>query len=153
MTSIQNALQRVGAGSGLVKLRCLRQIRNEIESKPGIFQFQTIGLPAGRNDLADFHIALGNLILAFGKGVVRVQVIVCAIAGLVDLLTGSLPVIAEGGFLDIPAFIGISGRDVIVMLITQIAGCIGQIIGIVGYCPVRCPTPLLNLPKLMGRPR
>jgi hypothetical protein len=82
-----------------------------------------------------------------------VQVIVCAIAGLVDLLTGSLPVIAEGGFLDIPAFIGISGRDVIVMLITQIAGCIGQIIGIVGYCPVRCPTPLLNLPKLMGRPR
>ena len=135
---IQNALQRVGAGSGLVKLRCLRQIRNEIESKPGIFQFQTIGLPAGRNDLADFHIALGNLILAFGKGVVRVQVIVCAIAGLVDLLTGSLPVIAEGGFLHIPAFIGISGRNVVVVFVAQIAVGKGKRISIIGPAAIQC---------------
>ena len=126
---IQNALQRVGAGSGLVKLRCLRQIRNEIESKPGIFQFQTIGLPAGRNDLADLHIALGDLVLAFGKGIVAVDVVVCLVHGIV---------VVKGGFFDIPALIGISRCNVVVVFIAQIAVGERQRIGIVSYRAVQC---------------
>ena len=135
---IQNALQRVSTGAGLVKLLCLRQIRHQIEGESGVFQFQTIGLPAGGNDLADLHIALGNLILTFGKGVVRVQMIVRAVAGLVDLFTGSLPVITEGGFLHIPAFIGISGRNVVVVFVAQIAVGKGKRIRIIGPAAVQC---------------
>ena len=135
---IQNALQRVGTGAGLVKLTRFGKVRYQIEGESGVFQFQTIGLPAGGNDLADLHIALGNLILTFGKGVVCVQVIVRAIAGFVDLLTGSLPVIAEGGFFHIPALIGISGCDVIVVLIAQITVGKGKRISIIGPTAVQC---------------
>ena len=41
-------------------------------------------------------------------------------------------VIGKGGFLHIPALICIAGRDVVVVLITEIPGRIGQVIGIVG---------------------
>ena len=135
---IQNALQRVSTGAGLVKLTHFGKVRHQIESKPGVFQFQTIGLPAGGNDFADLHITLGNLILTFGKGVVRVQVIVCAIAGLVDLFTGSLPVITEGSFFYIPALIGISRRNVVVVFVAQIAVGKGKRIRIVGPAAIQC---------------
>ena len=135
---IQNALQRVSTGAGLVKLTHFGKVRHQIKSKSGVFQFHTIGLPAGGNDLTDFHIALGNLILTFGKGVVGMQMIVCAIAGLVDLFTGSLPVIAEGGLLHIPALIGISRCNVVVVLIAQIAVGERKRISIIGPAAVQC---------------
>ena len=41
-------------------------------------------------------------------------------------------VIGKGGFLHIPALVCIAGRDVVVVLVAEITGRIGQVIGIVG---------------------
>ena len=120
---IQNALQCVASGAGLVKLLDLGQVGHKIEGEPGTLQLQPIGLPAGGDDLADLHVAFGNLILTFGQAVILVDMVVAVVGGCV---------IGKGGFLYIPALICIAGRDVVVVLIAEIPGRIGQVIGIVG---------------------
>ena len=120
---IQNALQCVASGAGLVKLLDLGQVGHKIEGEPSAFQLQSIGLPAGGDDLADLHVALRDLILTFGQDAVLMDVVVAVVGGCV---------IGKGGFLHIPAFVCIAGRDVVVVLIAEIPGRIGQVIGIVG---------------------
>ena len=120
---IQNALQCVASGARLVKLLDLGQVGHKIEGEPSALQFQPIGLTAGGDDLADLHVALGDLILTFGQAAVLVDVVVAVVGGCV---------IGKGGFLHIPAFVCIAGRDVVVVLIAEIPGRIGQVIGIVG---------------------
>ena len=120
---IQNALQCVASGAGLVKLLDLGQVRYQIEGEACALQLQPIGLTAGGDDLADFHVALGDLILTFGQAVVLVDMVVAVVGGCV---------IGKGGFLHIPALVCIAGRDVVVVLIAEIPGRIGQVIGIVG---------------------
>ena len=120
---IQNALQCVVSGAGLVKLLDLGQVGHKIEGEPGTLQLQPIGLPTGGYDLADLHVALRDLILTFGQAVVLVDVVVAVVGRCV---------IGKGGFLHIPALVCIAGRDVVVVLIAEIPGRIGQVIGIVG---------------------
>ena len=120
---IQNALQSVASGAGLVKLLDLGQVGHKIEGEPSAFQLQPIGLPTGGDDLADFHVALGNLILTFGQAAVLMDVVVAVVGGCV---------IGKSGFLHIPALVCIAGRDVVVVLVAEIPGRIGQVIGIVG---------------------
>ena len=120
---IQNALQSVASGAGLVKLLDLGQVGHKIEGEPGTLQLQPIGLPAGGDDLADLHVTLGDLILTFGQAAVLMDMVVAVVGGCV---------IGKGGFLHIPALVCIAGRDVVVMLIAEISGRIGQVIGIVG---------------------
>ena len=120
---IQNALQSVASGASLVKLVDLGQVRYQIEGESGSLQLQPIGLTAGGDDLADLHVALGDLILTFGQAVILVDMVVAVVGGCV---------IGKGGFLHIPALICIAGRDVVVVLVAEIPGCIGQVIGIVG---------------------
>ena len=135
---IQNALQGVAAAAGLLKLLQFGQVGHKEECKACALQFQSVALAAGGYDFADFYIAFGNLVLAFGQSVIRMDVVIGAVTGLVDLFTGCLSVIAEGGFLHIPAFIGISGRNVVVVFVAQIAVGKGQIIGIVSPAAVQC---------------
>ena len=120
---IQNALQCVASGAGLVKLLDLGQVGHKIEGEPSAFQLQPIGLPAGGYDLADLHVALGDLILTFGQAVILVDMVVAVVGGCV---------IGKGGFLHIPALIFIGRCDVVVVLVAEIPGRIGQVIGIVG---------------------
>ena len=120
---IQNALQCVASGAGLVKLLDLGQGGHKIEGEPSAFQLQPIGLPAGGYDLADLHIALRDLILTLGQAVVPVDAVVRTIGN---------RIIGKGGFLHIPALICIVRSDVVVVLIAEIPGRIGQVIGIVG---------------------
>ena len=120
---IQNALQCVASGAGLVKLLDLGQVGHKIEGEPSALQLQPIGLTAGGDDLADLHVALGDLILTFGQVVILVDMVVAVVGGCV---------IGKGGFLHIPAFVCIAGRDVVVVLVAEIPGRIGQVIGIVG---------------------
>ena len=120
---IQNALQCVASGAALVKLLDLGQVGHKIEGEPGALQLQPIGLTAGGDDLADFHVALGDLILTFGQAAVLMDVVVAVVG---RGITG------KGDFLHIPALICIAGRDVVVVLIAEIPGRIGQVIGIVG---------------------
>ena len=120
---IQNALQCVASGAGLIKLLDLGQVRYQIEGEPSALQLQPIGLTAGGDDLADLHVALGNLILTFGQTAVLMDVVVAVVG---RGITG------KGGFLHIPALICIAGRDVVVVLVAEIPGRIGQVIGIVG---------------------
>ena len=134
---IQNALQGVAAAAGLFKLLQLGQVRHKVKSKARVFQLQPIALPAGGNDFADFYVALGNLILAFGQHIVRMDMVVGAVTGLVDLFTSSLSVVGKGGLFYIPALIIIAGGDVVVMLIAQVAICKRQIVGIVSPTAVQ----------------
>ena len=120
---IQNALQCVASGAGLVKLLDLGQVRYQIEGETCALQLQPIGLTAGGDDLADLHVALGDLILTFGQAAVLMDVVVAVVG---RGITG------KGGFLHIPALVCIAGRDVVVVLIAEIPGRIGQVIGIVG---------------------
>ena len=120
---IQNALQSVASGAGLIKLVDLGQVGHKIEGEPSAFQLQPIGLTAGGDDLADLNVALGDLILTFGQAAVLVDVVVAVVGGCV---------IGKGGFLHIPALIFIGRCDVVVVLIAEIPGRIGQVIGIVG---------------------
>ena len=129
---IQNALQGVAAAAGLFKLFCFGQVGHKEERKARALQFQSIALAAGGYDFADFHIAFGNLVLALGQCVVRMNMVIGAVAGLIDLFTGCLSVIGKGGLFYIPTLIRIGGRDVVVMLIGKVAICKGQVIGIVG---------------------
>ena len=120
---MQNALQCVASGAGLVKLLDLGQVGHKIEGEPSAFQLQPIGLPAGGYDFADLHIALRDLILTFGQAAVLMDVVVAVVG---RGITG------KGGFLHIPALVCIAGRDVVVVLVAEIPGRIGQVIGIVG---------------------
>ena len=122
-------MQAVSARLTLGKLCGLGQIGHQIKGKARVLQLLPVRFAAGGNDLADFHIALGNLVLAFGLGIVAVNVVVCLIHGVV---------VVKGGFFDIPALIGISRCNVVVMFIAQIAVGERQRIGIVGYCAVQC---------------
>ena len=125
---IQNALQSVASGAGLVKLLDLGQVGHKIEGEPSTLQFQPIGLPAGGNDLADLHVALGDLILTFGQAAVLMDVVVAVVG---RGITG------KGGFLHIPALVCIAGRDVIVVLIAEIPRRVGKVVGIVGQGAVQ----------------
>ena len=125
---IQNALQCVASGAGLVKLLDLGQVGHKIEGEACAFQLQPIGLPTGGYDLADLHVALGDLILTFGQAVILVDMVVAVVGGCV---------IGKGGFLYIPALVRIAGCDVVVVLIAEIPGRIGQVIGIVGPSAVQ----------------
>ena len=65
------------------------------------------------------------------------DVVIGAVAGLVDLFIGCLSVIDKGGLFYIPTLIRIGGRDVVVMLIAQVAICKRQIVGIVSPTAVQ----------------
>ena len=127
--AVQNALQAVSTRLALGKLCGFGQVGHQIKGKARVLQLLPVGFAAGRNDFADFHIALGNLILAFGKGIVAVDVAVSPIHGVV---------LGKGCFLDIPALIGISRCNVVVVLVAQVTVGKRQGIGIVGYCAVQC---------------
>ena len=88
-------------------------------------------MAAGGYDFADFHIAFGNLVLALGQRIVSMDVVIGAVAGLVDLLTFGLSGVGKGGLFYIPTLIRIGGCNVVVMLITEVAICKRQIVGIV----------------------
>ena len=127
--AVQDALQVVSARLALGKLCGFGQVGHQIKGKARVLQLLPVGFAAGGNDFADFHIALGDLILAFGKGIVAVNVVVCPVHGIV---------FGKGGFLDIPALISVSRRNVVVVFIAQVAVGKGQGIGIVGYRAVQC---------------
>ena len=129
---IQNALQGVAAAAGLLKLLQFGQVGHKEECKARALQFQSVALAAGGYDFTDFHIAFCYLVLAFDQSVIRMNMVIGAVAGLVDLFTGCLSVIGKGGLFYIPTLIRIGGCDVVVMLIDKIAVCKGQVIGIVG---------------------
>ena len=137
---IQNALQGVAAAAGLLKLFFFGQVGHKEECKARALQFQSIALAAGGYDFTDFHIAFGNLVLAFGQSVISMDVVIGAVTGLVDLFTGCLSVIGKGGLFYIPTFIRIGGCDVVVMLIGKVAICIRQIVGIISPTAVQCFT-------------
>ena len=127
--AVQNALQAVSACLTLGKLRGFGQVGHQIKGKARILQLLPVGLAAGGNDFADLHIALGDLVLAFGLGIVAVDVVVCLVHGVI---------VGKGRFLYIPTFIHIGGADIIVVFITQVATGKRQRIGIVSYCAVQC---------------
>ena len=129
---IQNALQGVAAAAGLLKLFCFGQVGHKEECKARALQFQSVALAAGGYDFTDFHIAFGNLVLALGQCIVSMDVVIGAVAGLIDLFTGCLSIVGKGGLFYIPTLIRIGRRDVVVMLIAEVAVCKGQVIGIVG---------------------
>ncbi len=128
---IQNALQGVAAAAGLLKLLQFGQVGHKEECKARALQFQSVALAAGGYDFADFYIAFCYLVLAFDQSVIRMNMVIGAVAALVDLFTGCLSVIGKGGLFYIPTLIRIGGCDVVVMLIDKIAVCKGQVIGIV----------------------
>ena len=122
-------MQTVSTCLTLGKLCRFGQVGHQIKGKARVLQLLPVGLAAGRNDFADFDISLGNLILAFGLGIVAVNVVVCLIHGVV---------VGKGGFLDIPALISVSRRNVIIVFIAQVAVGKGQGIGIIGPAAVQC---------------
>ena len=128
---IQNALQGVAAAAGLLKLLQFGQVGHKEECKACALQFQSIALAAGGYDFTDFHIAFGNLVLALSQRIVSMDVVIGAVTGLVDLFTGCLSVVGKGGLFYIPTLIRIGRRDVVIMLIAEVAVCKGQVIGIV----------------------
>ena len=128
---IQNALQGVAAAAGLLKLLQFGQVGHKEECKARALQFQSVALAAGGYDFTDFHIAFGNLVLAFGQSVISMDVVIGAVAGLIDLFTGCLSIVGKGGLFYIPTLIRIGRRDVVIMLIAEVAICKGQVIGIV----------------------
>ena len=127
--AVQDALQVVSARLALGKLCGFGQVGHQIKGKARVLQLLPVGFAAGRNDFADFYIALGDLVLAFGLGIVAVNVVVCPVHGVV---------IGKGGFLDIPALVSVSRCNVVVIFVTQIAIGKRQRIGIVGYCAIQC---------------
>ena len=137
---IQNALQGVAAAAGLFKLFCFGQVGHKEERKARVLQFQSIALAAGGYDFTDFYIAFCHLVLALGQCVVRMNMVISAVAGLIDLFTGCLSVIGKGGLFYIPTLIRIGGRDVVVMFIGKVAICIRQIVGIISPTAVQCFT-------------
>ena len=70
--AVQNALQAVSARLALGKLLGFGQVGHQIKGKACILQLLPVGFAAGRYNFADFHIALCDLILAFGLGIVAV---------------------------------------------------------------------------------
>ena len=128
---IQNALQGVAAAAGLLKLLQFGQVGHKEECKACALQFQSVALAAGGYDFTDFHIAFCYLVLAFDQSVIRMNMVIGAVAVLVDLFIGCLSVIGKSGLFYIPTLIRIGGCDVVVMLIDKIAVCKGQVIGIV----------------------
>lgn len=104
---IQNALQGVAAAAGLFKLFCFGQVGHKEERKARALQFQSVALAAGGYDFTDFHIAFGNLVLAFGQSVISMDVVIGAVTGLVDLFTGCLSIVGKGGLFYIPTLIRI----------------------------------------------
>ena len=128
---IQNALQGVAAAAGLLKLLQFGQVGHKEECKACALQFQSVALAAGGYDFTDFHIAFCYLVLAFDQSVIRMDVVIGAVAGLVDLFTGCLSIVGKGGLFYIPTLIRIGWRDVVVMFIAEVAVCKGQVIGIV----------------------
>ena len=134
---IQNALQGVAAAAGLFKLFCFGQVGHKEECKARALQFQSVALAAGGYDFTDFHIAFGNLVLAFGQSVISMDVVIGAVTGLVDLFTGCLSIVGKGGLFYIPTLIRIGGRDVVVMFIAKVAACKGQVVGIVSPTSVQ----------------
>ena len=128
---IQNALQGVAAAAGLLKLLQFGQVGHKEECKARALQFQSVALAAGGYDFADFHIAFCRLVLALGQRIVSMDVVIGAVTGLVDLFTGCLSVVGKGGLFYIPTLIRIGRRDVVIMLIAEVAICKGQVIGIV----------------------
>ena len=127
--AVQNALQAVSACLTLGKLCGFGQIGHQIKGKARILQLLPVGFAAGRNNFADFHIALGDLVLAFSLGIVAVNVVVCLIHGIV---------VGKGGFLDIPALVSVSRCNVVVVFVAQITVGKGQRIRIVSYRAVQC---------------
>ena len=111
------------------KLCGFGQVRHQIKGKARVLQLLPVRFAAGRNDFADLHIPLGDLILAFSLGIVAVNVVVCLVHG---------AVVGKGGFLDIPALVSVSRCNVVVVFIAQITVGKGQGIGIVGYRAVQC---------------
>ena len=134
---IQNALQGVAAAAGLLKLLQFGQVGHKEECKARALQFQSVALAAGGYDFTDFHIAFGNLVLAFGQSVISMDVVIGAVTGLVDLFTGCLSIVGKGGLFYIPTLIRIGGRDVVVMFIAKVAACKGQVVGIVSPTSVQ----------------
>ena len=128
---IQNALQGVAAAAGLLKLLQFGQVGHKEECKACALQFQSVALAAGGYDFTDFHIAFCYLVLALGQCIVSMDVVIGAVTGLVDLFTGCLSVVGKGGLFYIPTLIRIGRRDVVIMLIAEVAICKGQVIGIV----------------------
>ena len=110
--AVQNALQVVSARLALGKLCGFGQIGHQIKGKARVLQLLPVGFAAGRNDFADLRIALGDLVLAFGLGIVAVDVVVCPV---------HCVVVGKGGFLNIPAFISVSRCNVVIMFVTQVA--------------------------------
>ena len=121
-------MQAVSTCLTLGKLCRFGQVGHQIKGKARVRQLLPVGLAAGRNDFADFDISLGNLILAFGLGIVAVNVVVCLIHGVV---------VGKGGFLYIPALISVSRRNVVVVFIAQVAVRKGKRIGIIGPAAVQ----------------
>ena len=114
---IQNALQGVAAAAGLLKLLQFGQVGHKEECKACALQFQSVALAAGGYDFTDFHIAFCYLVLALGQRIVRMDVVIGAVAGLVDLFTGCLSIVGKGGLFYIPTLIRIGWRDVVVILL------------------------------------
>ncbi len=92
---IQNALQGVAAAAGLLKLLQFGQVGHKEECKACALQFQSVALAAGGYDFADFYIAFCRLVLALGQSVIRMDVVIGAVAGLVDLFTGCLSIVGK----------------------------------------------------------
>ena len=120
-------MQAVSARLALGKLCGFGQVGHQIKGKARVLQLLPVGFAAGGNDFADFHIALGDLVLAFGLGIVAVNVVVCLVHGVI---------VGKGGFLDIPSLIGISRCNVVVVFIAQVAVGKRQRIGVVSCCAV-----------------
>src|SRR5699024_5253471 len=113
---VQNRIEQVLAAAALGKLILFGQVGNQVESKTGTLQINTIRTAGRRNVLGQLDVAFHHLILGFCQFIIPVQVIIGAVVGGVESFSLRLPVILKGGLFHIPTLVGVGGGNVVVVL-------------------------------------
>ena len=135
---VQNRIEQVLAAAALGKLILFGQVGNQVESKTGTLQINTIRTAGRRNVLGQLDVAFHHLILGFCQFIIPVQVIIGAVVGGVESFSLRLPVILKGGLFHIPTLVGVGGGNVVVVLITQITFGVALVVAIIGFGAVQC---------------
>ena len=134
---IQNRFDQVFAAAALGKLVLLGQVGNQVEGKTGPLQVDTIRTAGAGNVLGKFYVAFHHLILRFCQLIIPVQVVIGTVGRFVEILTFGLPIILKGNLFDVPAFVGIAGGNVVVVLVTQITFGVALIVAVIGFGAVQ----------------
>ena len=135
---IQNRFDQVFAAAALGKLVLLGQVGNQVEGKTGPLQINTIRTASAGNVLGKLYVAFHHLILRFCQLIIPVQVVIGAVGCSIQLLAFGLPVILKGGLFDVPAFVGVARRNVVVVLVTEVARGIAFVVAVIGLSTVQC---------------